>query len=40
MTILSCVSLDVGKDETNDGDQTYKQIPIHITTLRKQVHFS
>jgi len=39
MTILSRVSSDVGKDETNEGDITYKQIPIHMTTILKQVYF-
>ena len=40
MTILSLVCSDVGEDETSDGDTTHKQIPIHMTTIRKQVHFS
>jgi len=40
MTIFSRVSSDVGEDETSDGDTTYKHIFIHMTTFRKQVHFS
>jgi hypothetical protein len=40
MTILTRVSSDVEKDETNEGDITYKQIPIHEKNNNTKIYKS